>query len=359
MSLLADLFSTIDKRSLGEVATTLGEPDKSVSDGMRSAVAALLGGMASKSGNPNLLRQILALAPPATEGVTWSNAAGAIADPTSPAMSIGRRILSTLFGDSEGLVTRALGAGTGLPTSKMTSLMAMAAPMVMSFLGKRVRDGGMNLASFGSMLQQETPAIRSALPHGVNELLWPHERETIPVSPVVAQTTVAAQRSRVWLLPLLLLIPAFLWLTHHARRPVVEIPSAAPFGTANRAMPENPLAIPKPSPVKNVDLYFKSGTMMLRPDSQVKLRAFAAALAADPSTHVIVNGYTDNVGNPAANMRVSQERADAIKADLIGMGISADRLSAQGFGGENPIADNTTPEGRESNRRVSVAIGER
>lgn len=360
MSLLADLFNTLDTRSLGEIASALGEPNKSVSDGLRSVIATLLGGMASKSGNPNVLRQALDLAPPVTEGVSWSNAAGAIADPNSPAMSTGRRILATLLGDSEGLVTRALGAGTGLHTGKIASLMAMAAPLVMSFLGKRVRDEGMSMTRLGNMLQHEAPAIRSALPHGLTDLFWPVEQGTIAAPAALAQAATGARTSRAWWLPLLLLalIPALIWLARHGHQPNIETPSA-PAGTANRAVPENPFETPKPSPLKSVDLYFNSGSMTLRPESEAKLKDFAAALTADPSAHIVMNGYTDNAGNPAANLQLSQKRADAAKAGLIRMGIPADRISAQGFGEESPIADNATAEGREANRRVSVGIGER
>jgi K(+)-stimulated pyrophosphate-energized sodium pump len=125
-------------------------------------------------------------------------------------------------------------------------------------------------------------------------------------------------------------------------------------------MPERALGIPKPSPViKGVDLYFDSGSMQLLPESEAKLKAFAGALPSEPSARVTVNGYTDNVGNAAANMRLSQKRANAVEAGLVGMGIPADRLSTQGFGEENPVADNTTAEGRASNRRVSITVGER
>lgn len=359
MSLLTDLLNTLDTRSLSEMAVALGESNKSVSDGLRSVIATLLGGMASKSGNSNLLRQTLELAPPMTQGVSWSNAAGAIADPNSPELSTGRRILSTLFGDAEGLVTRALGAGTGLQTGKISSLMAMAAPMVMGFLGKRVRDDGMSMAGLGSMLEHETPAIRSALPRGLSDLFWPPERVAAAASPV-AQTAAGARPSRAWWLPLLLiaLIPALFWLARQGRRPIVET-APAPAGTANRVVPETPIETPKPSPLKTVDLYFNPGSMTLRAQSEAKLKDFVGALMADPSAHVVVNGYTDNVGSPAANLRLSQRHADAVKDGLVRMGIPADQISAQGFGEANPKADNATAQGRAANRRVSVAIGER
>ena len=234
MSLLTDLYSTLDKHSVSAIATALGESDQSISRGLEPAIGTVLGGMASNSGNPNFLQRLLDLAPSGTGGLSWSNLARSIADPNSPLTSSGKSILSTLFGDSEGMLTRALGAGTGLQPGVTSSLMAMAAPMVMSFLGKRVRDDQMNMGGLGSLLQREIPAIRGAVPAGVADLLWPHERETVAASPVVAQTVVKERSSRPWLLPLVLLalIPGLIWLFSQARKRV-EV------GTAYRAAPQS------------------------------------------------------------------------------------------------------------------------
>ena len=341
MSLLTDLCSTLDKHSVSAIATALGESDQSISRGLEPAIGTVLGGMANKSINPGFLQGLLDLVPSGT-GASWSNLASAIADPNAPLMSSGKRILSTLFGDSEGMLTRALGAGTGLQPGVTSSLMAMAAPMVMGFLGKRVRDDQTSMRGLGSLLQREIPAIRGAVPAGVAELLWPHERETIPASPVVAQTVAKERSSRPWLLPLILLalIPGLIWLVSHARKRV-EV------GTAYRTAPQS------------VDLYFDTGSMKLRPESEIKLREFVTALGTNSGAPVRVNGYTDNVGDAASNMRLSQQRADAVKAELVRMGMAADRLTARGFGEEDPIADNATAEGRATNRRVSLAMADR
>ena len=69
---------------------------------------------------------------------------------------------------------------------------------------------------------------------------------------------------------------------------------------------------------------------------------------------VEVAGHTDNAGSPEANQRLSQERAQAVMAALVGRGIKADRLTAKGYGQTTPIADNRTEEGRAKNRRVEL-----
>jgi outer membrane protein OmpA-like peptidoglycan-associated protein len=65
-----------------------------------------------------------------------------------------------------------------------------------------------------------------------------------------------------------------------------------------------------------------------------------------------VQGHTDNTGNAALNQKLSEQRAQAIVAKLVEMGISANRLTAVGKGQSSPIADNGTDEGRAKNRRV-------
>jgi OOP family OmpA-OmpF porin len=75
-------------------------------------------------------------------------------------------------------------------------------------------------------------------------------------------------------------------------------------------------------------------------------------LSENPDVTVEIQGYTDNTGNKATNQKLSQARADAVRTWLIDKGIAADRLTAKGFGSDNPIAPNSTKEGRAQNRRI-------
>ncbi len=69
-----------------------------------------------------------------------------------------------------------------------------------------------------------------------------------------------------------------------------------------------------------------------------------------------MEGHTDNAGNDDANMTLSQDRADVVKAWLVGKGISEDRIKSEGFGETMPIADNNTAAGRTKNRRIDIKM---
>ena len=86
------------------------------------------------------------------------------------------------------------------------------------------------------------------------------------------------------------------------------------------------------------------------------LNGIAQSLNNYPETRIQVNGYTDSTGNDAHNQELSQRRANAVAQYLIAQGVSSSRIVANGFGSSNPIASNSTQEGRLQNRRVEIKI---
>jgi outer membrane protein OmpA-like peptidoglycan-associated protein len=70
----------------------------------------------------------------------------------------------------------------------------------------------------------------------------------------------------------------------------------------------------------------------------------------------MIEGFTDNVECPSENLRISQSRADSVKNALVARGIASYRITANGLGAKDPIADNATEEGRATNRRVFVGV---
>jgi OOP family OmpA-OmpF porin len=94
----------------------------------------------------------------------------------------------------------------------------------------------------------------------------------------------------------------------------------------------------------------------LRPDAQTILNEVASTLLRYPAMKVEVGGHTDSRSGLSHNMKLSDRRAKAVMNYFVGKGVAADRLSAKGYGPNQPIADNATSEGRAQNRRVELRI---
>lgn len=106
-------------------------------------------------------------------------------------------------------------------------------------------------------------------------------------------------------------------------------------------------------------LAFDAGKSTLAPASQEQLKNITEIMSAYPSVKIKIGGYTDNTGNSDENMKLSQSRAEAVKSELIKMGVSASRLSAEGYGSQFPVASNDSEEGRSKNRRIAARITEK
>lgn len=90
----------------------------------------------------------------------------------------------------------------------------------------------------------------------------------------------------------------------------------------------------------------------IRPESMGTLNQIKRILTQNPDLKFEIDGHTDNSGTAAHNLTLSQQRADAVKVELVSMGIDGSRLTTKGFGDTKPIADNSTPDGKANNRRV-------
>jgi len=99
---------------------------------------------------------------------------------------------------------------------------------------------------------------------------------------------------------------------------------------------------------------FDLGKATLLPEARTVLDQVAASLVANPDVRVEVAGYTDNTGSNAVNVKLSNDRAGAVRAYLIERGVSAGQLEAKGYGPAKPVASNDTKEGRAQNRRVEL-----
>lgn len=99
---------------------------------------------------------------------------------------------------------------------------------------------------------------------------------------------------------------------------------------------------------------FASDKTDILPDSLPQIEQVVKLLKDDPALRLSINGHTDNTGDAAHNQKLSEGRAAAVVAAIVGRGVDAARLSAKGFGQDQPVADNATEEGKAKNRRVEL-----
>ena len=104
------------------------------------------------------------------------------------------------------------------------------------------------------------------------------------------------------------------------------------------------------------DVLFDTGKYTLKTDTQVSLARIAGILQSYPGLKVQVEGYTDSVGSDELNQKLSDNRASTTRDFLVKQGVSADNITAAGYGKADPVADNTTAAGRAQNRRVDLVV---
>jgi outer membrane protein OmpA-like peptidoglycan-associated protein len=104
------------------------------------------------------------------------------------------------------------------------------------------------------------------------------------------------------------------------------------------------------------DVLFDFNKYTLKPDAREKLAKVSGILLAYPDLKVQVEGYTDNVGSDEYNQKLSEERAGTVRDYLASQDVPSSNITSQGYGKSDPIADNSTGEGRAQNRRVQLVV---
>ena len=383
-SLLTRLTSSIQPSTITQIANRLGVSEQAISRGLALSTATIFGALANKSADRGVMQQVVDTASHTpTDAIATGVSTGQFTDSASSFMSSGRSLLSSVFGGNTSWAADLIGREAGLGAGATASMMAIAGHSLLNYIGSRVREGGMNASSLAEFINDEAPAMRKTLPPSFDDAFKTYFPRTasrsIDVNPVVAQG-VQKERSFVpWIVAAVVAgALAYGWYGMRRSHMIEPLPSQ-PVGTAGTVVPRAVPSMPSYGPMENRlqafiissrapdtttwfdfdQLRFNTGSATLQPQSNAQLRNVVAILNAHPNVHVKIGGFTDNVGSPAANQKLAEARASNVKNELVGMGVDADRIEAEGYGDANPIGDNSTDTGRAMNRRISMLVTEK
>jgi len=265
----------------------------------------------------------------------------------------------------------------------------MLAPIVMGFLGKTLKSqGGFNAKGLMDLLLGQKDFVKAALPSGVTSLLGVSNLENLGRQAMQGRGGPAKKTWLWWIVLIIACVLIFLLWRSCGKQPSVQdtatkigekvsetwaalgkfftkkLPNGVELNIPELGV-ENKLIAFIEDTQRPVDdktwftfdrLTFETGKATLKPESQEQLKNIAEILKAYPKVTLKLGGYTDNTGDPQANLKLSQQRAETVMADLVKLGVDAGRLKAEGYGQEHPVADNSTEEGRAKNRRIDLRV---
>ncbi len=371
-NLIQTVSDSLPPDLIARAAGMLGETPAATRQGLTAAAPALLAGALQRGSTSTGANQLLDLVRLATANGNPMDQIGAIlADQNarSAYLSQGQSLANSLLGGNSGNVISALNASSHVSRGSATNLLALLAPLVLGILG---RASGPNPTATGlqSVLTTERNGILKALPAGLGSLFG-----LSSAAPGAAAAKVAPPARSMWrgILPWVVLAAAALLLLAGLRTCATD-QVAAPGGQITLRLPDGgSLSVPQGSIGFNVarflesseatpktfvfdGLTFDTASNAVTGESQPTVGALSSIMKAYPNMQARIVGYTDNQGDPASNLALSEARAAAVKQALVAGGVGADRIATAGFGEANPIADNATEAGRARNRRTEFEI---
>lgn len=378
---------------ISKASSFLGEDSSAVQKGLSAMIPASLAGMVSKAESGNT-SSLLSLAKTAYDSGILNNLGSTFASGGGGIPSIGPSLLTGLFGDKFGSMANAVSSFAGLKGASTSSLFGSVVPVALAALGKYASDTNASPSAISSLLGGLKGSVMSSVPSGFNlpKLDTHTEHRTVHTAPVHEE-----KKGRN-LLPILLAAAAglmlLLWLARGCGKDkevvapaevkdttvtvtapaVVEVvkeslkvtlPGGGILDAYKGGIEDQLVAyLNDPASVISKDkwfdfdnLNFEFGTSKLVPDSKKQLDNMVQILKAYPNARIKVGGYTDKVGDEAANKKLSGERAAAVAAALKDAGVGGQVEGAEGYGSQFATYPADAPESdRVKDRRVSVSV---
>jgi outer membrane protein OmpA-like peptidoglycan-associated protein len=389
--------------TLSRVASVVGAEPGKTRTALTSLVPGFLGGLASKASTTEGANEVIDLIRRnnlTSVGLENLDQPGGVTNITN----IGRSAMDLGFGNKVGAVTDWIASYAGINRATVGSLATVCAPLILGLIGRRL-GGSLNPSSLTSLLGSPSRYLQSISPGLVGALglggaaASAHQFANDTDRRTAEYARESTSSPLKWLIPLLLGIGAIALIAYLISRrteptnvvtsqptvrteappaPVAQAPALPNLGAFIDTKLPNGVNLNIPSngveskllafindPARAVDnttwfsfdrLEFETDSARLRPQSREQVSNIAAILKAYPNVAVKIGGYTDNTGDPAHNLKLSQDRANSTLNELVALGIPTSQLAAEGYGEQFPVADNSTPEGRQRNRRIDIRV---
>jgi OmpA-OmpF porin, OOP family len=413
IDLLGLVKDQLTSAAVGKISEFLGESQSNTTSAVGAALPTLLGSIMDKASTTDGAGSLLGmLKDGGHDGSMLGNLASTLGsgDGISGLLSGGSGIISSLLGNKAGGIIDLISSVSGIKKSSSSSLLSLAAPILMSVIGKQVSSQGLGISGLASMLMGQKDAVKAALPAGASSLLnmsglgdfvGGAKSTAQNVVNEVEETTSGGFNFWPWLLGAALLAGGWYFMKGCNKPDVAAAADslavsasavtdsvssvASAVGDSASAVvssftkklssgfelkgsgtgiesqlvgfiEDGAKAVDKTTWFNFDNMLFDTGKSTIKAESQVQVNNLVEIMKAYPNVKLKIGGYTDNVGNAASNLKLSASRANAVVAALVKGGVDAGRLEAEGYGIEFPVASNDTEEGRAQNRRIAARV---
>ena len=385
-NILESLQSEFGDEIVGMLGKAINEDPSKTKSALGAAFPAILGGLISKGSSTQGASEILEMITKGgfgTDTLMGLGSAFAGGSVTKDLLASGAELLKKILGDRMSGVVDLIAGAAGIGKSSASSLLSLVVPAVLGFLGREVKGGNLNVSGLMALLSGQMESVKAAAPAGLGSALGLLELSEVPGGARVVQgIEPPAKRSPVlkWALPLVLLAAVLAYMLKTCSVPPPVTTSVEQAGKAAGELGEKAaagagslldrlgkfLSVKLPSGFelnvpefgvekkliafiedagKPVDkttwftfdrLEFETGSANLKASSMEQLKNVAEILKAYPKVALKIGGYTDNVGDPAANMKLSAKRAENTMAELVKLGIAAGKAGSRRVRGQAP-----------------------
>jgi len=388
------------------ISALTGESTGDVQVALLGALPGLIGGVMNTASTSTGVYELIGLMNLNNENYVLNNLPEILGDPAKSKDFIanGLSMLPMLLDLDLKTVIESISASSGLKTYSVSNILSISAPIVLSVIGKQVKEKSIEPVKLTTLLVGQKEYILKYLPQdlvsvwdfkGLEELnkslqrnpLSEHQLENKPVS---------GTTKIIYLILALLLIGAAIWgykkfnkeeetvvvediltdstgakgkpsgaveinqgelITKQLPKDIVlEISENGTEAKLIRFIQDSSSAVDKDFWIDFDKINFESNLAELDEDSEMQIQNIAKIMRAYPMVNIKIGGYTDNSGDATTNLMLSKSRADAVKKAIAKNDVKATRIQSEGYGIEHPIATNDTEEGKSQNRRIAINV---